>query len=362
MPWIDATRGAAVAAVVLFHVCIWHFLPILRADGQSPVALRFWSLTNGVIGGLRMPVLLTLSGMLVARRVSAGFGRTRRTAAANLYLYLVWVAVYAVVSLVVPQHMPQEITSAGDAVKQVLVPETTLWYVYALALYGVVLTALRRLPSWSVLAPLAVLNVLAFTYPPGVGFWGKILGLAVYFAIGVRCGSVFRSSVVHVTAWRTTLLVVLSAALIYCDRFAPNRVAEVTFTLLRNVVIVFMAVAVVALLVRLRPFERLGVYLGQRTLGVYVLHALLVQLLYVAGGGPLAPGVRWAAGHELPALLYPVVVTVLLILACVGLETLLRRAGAGWLFLLPAPLRDRLEPPTGTDGAAPAPVHPGRAA
>jgi uncharacterized membrane protein YcfT len=121
-------------------------------------------------------------------------------------------------------------------------------------------------------------------------------------------------------------------------------------------------VAVVALLVRLRPFERLGVYLGQRTLGVYVLHALLVQLLYVAGVGPLAAGVRWLVGHELLALLYPVVVTALLILACLGLETLLRRTGAGWLFLLPAPLRDRLEPPVAAVSTATAPAHPGRAA
>jgi uncharacterized membrane protein YcfT len=231
------------------------------------------------------------------------------------------------------------------------VPETTLWYVYALALYGVTLTALRKVPTWAVLAPLAVLNVLAFTYPPGIGFWGKIVGLAIYFAIGVRCGTLFRRSVDHVKPWRTAVLVFVSVVLIYCDRFAPNRVTEVTFTLLRNVVIVFMAVAVVALLVRLRPLERLGVYLGQRTLGVYVIHALLVQLLYVVGVGPFAPELRGLAQNELLALLYPVVVTAVVILACLGLEQLLRRAGAGWLFLLPAPLRDRLEQPVASAAA-----------
>jgi len=334
-----------VAAVVLFHVCIWYFLPILRADGGSPVALRFWSLTNGVIGGLRMPVLLTLSGMLVARRVSEGFGRTRRSAVANLYLYLVWVAVYALVSLLVPQHMPQEITSPGDALKQLVIPETTLWYVFALALYALVLTGLRRVPTWAVLGGLAVLNVVAFTYPPGVGFWGKILGLAVYFAIGVRLGQFFRSSVDRVTLPWTAVLVGISVVLLYADRFMPNRLSVVTFTLLRNVVIVFMAIAVVTLLIRVRPVARLGVYLGQRTLGVYVLHALLVQLLVVVGLGPLAGWTDWVAGHTVLALAYPLVVMVLLIGLCLALEQGLRRAGGGWLFLLPAALRGRLERP-----------------
>ncbi len=351
LPWIDATRGAAVAAVVLFHVCIWHFIPILRSSREAPEALRFWELTNGVIGGLRMPVLLTLSGLLVARRISAGLGSTRRSAAGNFYLYLVWLAVYTVVSLIVPQHMPQEIGGLGDAVQQILIPATSLWYVFALGLYILLLTAIRRVPTPIVLGVLAVLNVLAFTYPPGVGLWGKILGLAVYFAIGVRLGGAFRSSVEHVKVWRTAVLVVVSLVLLYADRFAPNKLSVVTFSLLRNVLIVFMAVAVVALLVRLPPVARLGVYLGQRTLGVYVMHALLVQLLVVASVGPLLGVVKQIAGSTVLALIYPLALMSVLIMVCLGLEKALRAAGAGWLFLLPAAIRHRLERPTTVAGA-----------
>jgi len=40
-----------------------------------------------------------------------------------------------------------------------------------------------------------------------------------------------------------------------------------------------------------------------------------------------------------------VAVLVLVVVTCLGLEKLLRRAGAGWLFGLPAPVRDRLERP-----------------
>lgn len=361
LQWVDATRGAAVAAVVLFHVSIWHFIPILRSSREAPVALRFWELTNGVIGGLRMPVLLTLSGLLVARRVSAGLGSTRRSAAGNFYLYLVWLAVYAVVSLVVPQHMPQEIGSVADAFEQVLVPATSLWYVFALGLYILLMTAVRRVPTAVVLAVLGVLNVLAFTFPPQLGLWGKILGLAVYFAVGVRLGSAFRSSVEHVRVWRTLVLVAVSVVLLYADRFAPNKMSEVTFSLFRNVVIVFMAVAVVALLVRLPPMARLGVYLGQRTLGVYVMHALLVQLLVVASVGPLLGVIEFIATNTALALIYPLALMAVLIVVCLGLEKALRAAGAGWLFLLPAPIRLRLEGPARQVGApVVTPVDPAR--
>src|SRR4051812_13829017 len=262
---IDATRAAAVAAVVLFHICIWQFLPVLRTVGPSATSLRLWELVNGVIGGLRMPVLLALSGLLVGRRVAQGFRATRRGAFANLYLYVVWLTVYAIFSAAMRSRMPQQVEGLSDYLGQLLVPETTLWYVFALAVYVLALTAIRRVPSWAVLGGLAVISVLAFTYPPGVGVWGKIAGLMVYFALGVRAGPVLRKSVERARPISTAAGVGLCATLIYADRFAPNRLSEVGFGLVRNVIVIVTAVAVVALLVQWRPLGAMGAYLGQRT-------------------------------------------------------------------------------------------------
>ena len=350
--WIDTTRAAAVTAVVLFHICIWQFLPVLRDAAPSGNALRLWDLVNGVIGGLRMPVLLALSGLLVGRRVAQGFHATRRGVVANLYLYVVWLTVYVAFSAAVRSQIPQRVEGLPDYFNQLLVPRTTLWYVLALAVYVLLLTALRGVPSWAVLGGLAIISVLAFTYPPGIGMWGKIAGLMVYFALGVRAGPLLRRSAERARPVLTAAAVGVCVVLIYADRFAPNRLSQVTFGLIRNAIVIVTAVAVVALVARWRPLGAVGAYLGQRTLGVYVIHALMAQLLVVFAAGPAAGLVSSVAASTVLSLCYPPVMTVAVIVVCLGLDKGLRRMGAGWLFVLPNVLRTRLErsaPPTSRD-------------
>jgi uncharacterized membrane protein len=44
LAWVDAARGACVAAVVLFHVCLWWYLPMVAPTGD-PVE-RVWATLN----------------------------------------------------------------------------------------------------------------------------------------------------------------------------------------------------------------------------------------------------------------------------------------------------------------------------
>jgi uncharacterized membrane protein YcfT len=93
--WIDAVRGACVLAVVLFHATAWHVLTL----DLAPVADRTWSVVNGYLGSLRMPLLLAVSGLLASRRILQGSRSpdSAERAASSYYLYVVWLAVYVAV-------------------------------------------------------------------------------------------------------------------------------------------------------------------------------------------------------------------------------------------------------------------------
>src|SRR5215213_6048735 len=107
--WVDAARGASVAAVVLFHVSLWWYLP-LQAELWGPAG-RVWATVNSYLGSVRMPLLLAVSGLVGAGAIRAGL-RDRRTATravANGYLYVVWLVVYAVVYALLPGPLPHRV-------------------------------------------------------------------------------------------------------------------------------------------------------------------------------------------------------------------------------------------------------------
>ncbi|GMA86216.1 hypothetical protein GCM10025868_14660 [Angustibacter aerolatus] len=185
LDWVDAARGACVFAVVLFHVTLWHVLPLLsREHDPATQALRQ---VNAYLGSLRMPLLLLISGLLAASTLRRGLGdgKVRLRIAFNAYLYLVWLVVYTVFYLsATPAGTPHRIDSLGEAARRLVLPETPLWYVFAMALYAAVLAALHRVPPLAVLVGLAVLSVVTSAVSDGDGLAVKV-PLAVFFAAGV---------------------------------------------------------------------------------------------------------------------------------------------------------------------------------
>lgn len=142
--WADAARGASVLFVVLFHVLLWH-LNDYRATMWGP-ADRVWTKFNAVLGSLRMPLLLGVAGLVASRRILLGLSEPRNLvrAASNYYLYVVWLLIYAVYfAFVSDPALPHRVDGLADVVFQLVFPNTTLWFVYALALYVIFLSAMH---------------------------------------------------------------------------------------------------------------------------------------------------------------------------------------------------------------------------
>ncbi|GEL94959.1 acyltransferase [Cellulomonas composti] len=339
LEWIDAARGYSVAAVVLAHVVLWH-----AADPGVPVAdvgASLWDRVYSVLGSVRMPVLLAVSGLVVAGRVRAGFragGLTVRVAR-NYYLYVVWLLIYAVFYAVVREPgLPHRVDGPLDVLRQLVVPGTTLWYVFALAVYIAVLGALYRAPAWAVLGGLAVLSVVTATFTTSDQVWSKVPELAVFFAIGVYGSGVLRRLAERASVPLAFAAAFVAAGVTALGRFtAGHDVAGAVLSLARGTAFLVVAVLVVVLAVRWNPVRRLGLALGRQTLPIYVLHPLWIALLIVAAGSVGHDVEAAVLGSTLGAILYPAVVGSVVVALCLAVGTGVRRVGLQVpLFAMPA--------------------------
>jgi uncharacterized membrane protein YcfT len=336
--WVDAARGASVAAVVLFHVSLWWYLP-LEAELWDPAA-RVWGTVNSYLGSVRMPLLLAVSGLVAAGAVRAGLRdpRTVTRAVANGYLYVVWAAVYAVFYALVPGPLPHRVDGVDGALRQLAVPDTPLWYLYALALYSVGLAALRRAPAWSVLTGLAVVSVAARALLDGPGMWPRILELAVFFALGVYARPVLLRFAAGVTVTRTAACAALALAATLAGRVVSGEVGDGVLFLVRGAAFVAVTVAGVCLAIRWRPVRRTAAALGRRTLPVYALHVPLVALLVTVTRGSGARSWSDLLANPATSAVLPGLATVAIVLASLAVGAWLARGPLDVLLRTPAGL------------------------
>jgi surface polysaccharide O-acyltransferase-like enzyme len=349
IPWPDLMRAACVYLIVVFHIELW----VVETTGLPVVGdtSRWWDLAHGLMDRVRLPGLLLLSGMLVSRRLLTT-GRTRvdmtsvRRAVSSYYLYVVWLAVYWVVFTLAVALRPEVrgyahvFTSPSDAVVQLVAPATTLWYLFALAVYvTVMIGAVRlRVPAPVVIGLAAVVSVLATRWE--VWAWERIGFHLVFFVVGVYLGP--RAAALARLRWWW----LVPTAALWGAITVAGTVADLTspvFAVVARVGSVPFVLVLCVLASRLRPFARLGGFVGRRTLSVYVLHPLLLVPLWWWATQDRADAVALVSNPAGLALLLYVGGAVVVALALL-VETGLRRARAGVLFAMPtAILAPRVE-------------------
>jgi surface polysaccharide O-acyltransferase-like enzyme len=280
LPWVDAARAFAIIAIVSLHLNQWLMPQTYEAFDDMDAWRRVLSLT----GPFRLPVLFALSGFLVADRIRAGWGdrRTVLRAVTSYYLYVIWLAIYALIAVASPGSQPVGVSFAGFF-RQLVLPQTPLWFIMFLAINVVILTTLRRVHPAFVLGGAAVVSVLAIrVHLPGEfamlerGFY-----CLFFFALGVygkETLKYFASS--PGLWWRTPTMIAISIVSIDLLRRVPAGVPGYLGAIfLRDVSSILCVITVMAVVCRLRPAAAILGYIGRRTLPVYVLHVPLIWAL-----------------------------------------------------------------------------------
>lgn len=337
LAWPDATRGLAVLAVVLYHSLIWNQRDLAGGLVQP------WGWVNAALSQLRMPVLLSISGLFAARTLSQGWpsGGAALRFVSNYYLYAVWVLLYFTFYASIPARgLVSDIGTTHQLVRQLLLPDTTLWYILVLAVFPLVITAAHtlRLQPWMVLGLGLAARVVGqvVVMPDAVG---KPLRTFVFFAVGVYLAPrlhAFADTRATTAALYGAFFVVLVVVLIA----APDGPARTALATMASLASIPAAIAGVAHLCRWRPIAAGGAFIGSRTLPIYLLHVpiLAVVLILARHHEPLGDFARSGTGaYAMPVVTAAVAVTVSMVL-----HQSLRKVPGNVLLALPRTAADRV--------------------
>jgi uncharacterized membrane protein YcfT len=338
LAWVDAARGVCVLLVVLLHVRIFVYAPLAPPTN----GVEIWTQLTEFFGAFRLPLLFVVSGLVASKRVRAGWSdrRTVLRAVSLYWLYLVWLTVYAVLSIVfISPGIPFRVMTPLHYLEQVFVPDSMLWFIFALAASVVLLASLNRVRPAVMLAVLAIASVATGAVPltRDEALWLHVVYYAVFFAVGVYLAPVLRALATSRVRWRVPLAV---GAFIACQllwqQSIEGTVLESALRLLRDSSAVVLSIVVIALLVRWQPFAATASAIGRRTLPVFVLQLPLIWVLY------LLPPVEWSLDVAWIRHLAPLLCTALIVAASLGIHSLVMRGSGRVLFGLPQGWRRRI--------------------
>lgn len=131
--WMDGFRGIAIVLIIVLHGTA-----MLESIGLAiPESV---DLFNTVASPFRIPLLMTLSGMLLGGSLSKGVGRyLTGKLRAIAWPYLLWLCILL---LVFPD------LGIETVIRGLWAPNTYLWYLHTLLIAYLAALALRRVPTW----------------------------------------------------------------------------------------------------------------------------------------------------------------------------------------------------------------------
>ena len=331
--WADVAKGVCILLVVLWHVIAKQYLAVPWKVGFGIQGA--WGHLGEAFLPLRMPLFFSVSGMLALGALNRPWGRLLRFKTARFeYLYLVWLAIHTAVFAFTPGFETRRAHDPVGFLAQLSVTPSNLWYLYALALYFPLAKATRRLPAAAVLGPALLLSAVASAdWIPTPGDRGGLLQNVFFFLLGARFGPDL-ARLAETSGRRRTALLGAGFVLAYVVTLVLGGQQWFGVWPVLSVLAMLAGVSGAAVLARRPCLARPLAGLGRRTLPIYVLHLPLLALLHTVSRHRLASA---APLHPVLAVLDPLLVTALLVAACLGLHHGLQRAGARWLFELPGP-------------------------
>jgi threonine dehydratase len=334
--WPDVAKGFCIILVVLWHVVTKHYQ---RVEWDSSVP---WSAAWGTLGEqllpLRMPLFFTISGLFAVGAVARPWPVLLRTRVAGFfYLYVLWLVIHTAVMWSTPTFDTARARSASELLSQLTISPTNLWYLFALAAYFAIARATRRVPTaWLLAAALALSAVAAADLLPVVSNRGQVYQNLVFFLAGLRLRPTIETYASNASVGRLLASGAAYVAALGAMAAAGAQRWPGVWSAVSVLAIAFGIAAAVMVARHLARTTHALSRLGTRTLPVYVMHLPLLAVADRLLRGPLdvlEPRTSLAAALE------PIVLTAMLIAACLLIERAVRRRGTRWLLELPGSRR-----------------------
>ncbi|WP_158521451.1 acyltransferase family protein [Kushneria konosiri] len=329
--WIDAAKGACILAVVLYHFN--QFVYQGMYEGHT-IALM-WNVVISALKPLRMPLFFLISGYLAATSINKrSWARIRtKKIASLLWVYVLWASLYwLVVDQLLPANPWYDSTAEANAtlmtrVYQLLTADTSLWYLYALVIYFVLVKALRS-PVLGIVAGVASNIAMPFIVPTDQ--WGlqSLMAYFLFFVIGVHAREFINTHYMTFSVKRFVLTASISmaglgAASHFDLLYAPGVQMLLALVMVSTVIDLF---ALTCNYFRLQWLCSVG----QQTLPIYVMHQILIK-----AAAPFMPPII----NTPLMVLEPILATMLVAAACLMLYRILVDIRGRALFTMPHTLR-----------------------
>lgn len=324
--WVDFVKGVAIILIVAYHTIL--FLTSVGIDaagiGRAKVVLELFP----------MAAFFVITGTFHARvRTWSLADVWRRRLRQYLYLYLLWSVIRFVFYLIAPNVRSDGAgSSASDplALLGVLIwPISSYWFIYALFVFTAVLWLFRSLPPWVLISLSAVLSVLSSSGildARNVGI-NRMTEYLVFFVVGAYANRAIYEWADRMRPWKAVALTAGFVAFAGGITLVSGLIRVPGVALVGQVVAVATGYALAFYLVRL-TFLKWVVYVGVRTLNIYLVHIFVIALL-------VAPLVFMPWVDDLPGrgLLLTVVLTALVVSLSILVTRYLTRVS--WLFVYP---------------------------
>jgi uncharacterized membrane protein YcfT len=312
--WIDTAKGIAILMVALAHSVQW-----LSLTGLTP---GVWDRINLVFIVFRMPLFFLASGLFAGSILKRSWPALWRTRLSLLvWALLVWTLVRFGYFVLFPTPTGMDETSLVDLALAPVRPSNGLWFLYALALFFVIMKLMQGRIDWRLqLGAAALLSVWFFARADtGNIAWNGICRYLVFFMIGCF----FRDFIIRFVERRGLLSGLLfGAAFLAATLAALASASRVPFATGVLTVVSLFAIGAGLIIARfLTRFRGMAwlTFVGRNTLPVYVVHVLFVSA--ITSLLLLARGQRWL---EVLGPVLPPIVAGLAVVAALGFWRLTR--------------------------------------
>lgn len=331
--WADFARGVSVVLVVLMHLYFLHYTWYFRGEDGAAVVKSVLDYTSP----LRMPLFFLVSGFLASRAVQRPWGSSLHGRILQpVYLFVLWLGVNIAIDVWrAALGVRGEVSPWEYFTDNLLWPQTTLWYLYALVLFFTVTRLTREVPAPVVVIVGTMVSIIGTTFTDGLA--QNLLRSFVFYALASRAPQVIDRIVAGVAAlgaW-PALLLVLGAGAGYAALTALYLELWVDWGL-------YLLAGAAGVLFGLVLSARIGGhvlmapvrYLGRHTLPIFLVH----PFVFIAANDILAenPDLADAILDDQALLIaYPWLLLLVTVGLSVGLEALAKLLGLRALFSLP---------------------------
>lgn len=298
--------------VVPFHVS--YLLP----------AHHWLNLFHEMAGGVRMPLLLFICGLLTARSTKSSERITHLG-----WLFLIWTTILCTWFAA----WRGVVVDAESLAQELVYPTTALWFVWALALMTASLAILRKWPTQTVIGAALISMTCEAIQPVTTGvLYVGVLSKAVFFYVGVFFGHRILGQIdarKHSILWLIPALFLLRLL----DHFTVQALGWQVAGLVERMIAICLALYIAGLINRVPLLGWALTKSGRNTLPVFVGHGLFLPL-GAALFGTLAP-VPVAAAF----------ITVFAIAGSIAVYKATHLLDMPWLYRAPNWVLDTVRPP-----------------